>query len=46
MSDHDEADPKTPHPVWLVKKRSNPAEAREAIPIPKSDDRDHHRQVV
>lgn len=45
MSDP-EADPRTPHPVWLVKKRSNPAEAREAIPIRKDDDRDHDRHVV
>jgi hypothetical protein len=48
---HDEEDPKIPHPVWILKKRSNPAEAAEAIPIRKipirkDDERDHHRHVV
>ena len=46
MRDHDEEDPKAPHPVWILKKRSHPAETREAIPIRKDDDRDHHRHVV
>jgi hypothetical protein len=46
MRDHDEEDPKTPHPVWILKKRSNPSEAAEAIPIRKDDERDHHRHVV
>lgn len=42
MRDHDDEDPKAPHPVWTLKKRSNPAEAREAMPIRKDDDRDRH----
>ncbi|HEX8114130.1 MAG TPA: hypothetical protein VF516_40645 [Kofleriaceae bacterium] len=42
----DEEDPKTPHPVSTVKKRSNPAETAEAVPIRKDDERDHHRHVV
>ncbi|HEX3478398.1 MAG TPA: hypothetical protein VHT91_25430 [Kofleriaceae bacterium] len=46
MRDPDEDEPKTPHPVWIVKKRSNPAEASEAIPIRKDDEREHHRHVV
>jgi hypothetical protein len=46
MCDHDEEDPKTPHPVSILKKPSNPAETREAIPIRKDDERDHHRHVV
>ena len=45
MRDH-EQDPKAPHPVSIVKKRSNPAEATEAIPIRKDDERDHHRHMV
>jgi hypothetical protein len=43
---HDEADPKTPHPVWRFKKRSNPSEASEAIPIRKDHERDRHLHVV
>jgi hypothetical protein len=46
MRDDSEEDPKTPHPVWILKKHSSPAEAAEAIPIRKDDDRDHHRHVV
>jgi hypothetical protein len=46
MRDDDEDDPKKPQPVWLVKKRSNPTEAAEAVPIRKDDDRDRHRHVV
>jgi hypothetical protein len=46
MRDDEEADPKTPHPVWILPKRSNPAEAAEAVPIHKDDERDHHRHVV
>jgi hypothetical protein len=46
MRDHDDEDPKTPHPVGILKKRANPAEAAEAIPIRKDDERDHHRHVV
>lgn len=42
----DEDDPKTPHPVWILRKRSNPAEAAEAVPIYKDAERDHHRHVV
>lgn len=45
MCDHDEEDPKTPHPVLIVKKRTNPAEAGESSPI-REDDRDHHRHVA
>jgi hypothetical protein len=43
---YDEEDPKTPHPVWILKKHSNPAEATEAIPIRKDDEHDRHRHVV
>jgi len=46
MRDHDPQDPKAPHPLSIVKKRSNPAEAAEAIPIHKDDERDQHRHVV
>jgi hypothetical protein len=46
MRDHDEEDPKKPHPVWSLKKRANPAEASEAVPIRKDHDRDRHRHVV
>ena len=46
MRDHDEEDPRRPHPVWILKKDPNPAEASEAIPICKDDERDHHRHVV
>jgi hypothetical protein len=42
----DEDDPKTPHPVWIFRKRSNPAEAAEAVPIHNPAERDHHRHVV
>ena len=45
MRDYDEEDPKKPHPLWIEKKRSNPAEALEAVPIG-HDERDHHRHVV
>lgn len=44
--DDDEEDPKKPQPVWVAKKRSNPAEASEAVPCRKDDERDHHRHVV
>jgi hypothetical protein len=46
MRDYDEQDPKKPHPLWIEKKRTNPGEALEAVPIRKGDDRDHHRHVV
>lgn len=46
MRDYEEEDPKKPHPLWIEKKRSNPAEALEAVPICKDDERDHHRHVV
>jgi hypothetical protein len=46
MRDHDEEDPKTPHPMWILKKRTNPAEAGDATPARKDDERDHHRHVV
>jgi hypothetical protein len=46
MRDHDEEDPKASHLDSIIKKRSNPAEAAEAIPIRKGDDRDHHRHRV
>lgn len=45
MREHDEEDPKAPH-LDSTKKRSNPAEAAEAIPIRKGDERDHHRHRV
>ena len=45
MRDYDEEDPKKPHPLWIEKKRSNPAEALEAVPIRKDDERGH-RHVV
>ena len=43
---HDDVDPKAPHPMGRLKKRSNPSEASEAIPIRKDDERDRHRHVV
>ena len=46
---HDEADPKTPRPVWIPRKGSNELEAAEAQPwrpIRKDTDRDRHRHVV
>jgi hypothetical protein len=46
MCDHDEEAPKTPHPVWIVKKRTNPAEAGEASPVREDGERNHHRHVV
>jgi hypothetical protein len=46
MRDDYDEESKTPHPVWILKKRSNPAEAAEAIPIHKDDERDRHRHVV
>lgn len=45
MCDHDEDDPKTPHPVWILKKQTNSAEAGEATPA-RNDDERHHRHVV
>jgi hypothetical protein len=45
MCDHDEEDPKTPHPVWILKKRTNRAEAGEATPV-RNDDERRHRHVV
>jgi hypothetical protein len=45
MRDHDNQDPKTPHPVWILKKRPSPAEAGEATPV-RNDDERHHRHVV
>jgi len=46
MRDYDEEDPKKPRPVWTLKKRSNPSEAAEAVPVRKDDERDRHRHVV
>jgi len=46
MRDHDEEDPKKPHPLWAVKKRSIPAEAAEAVPVRNDNQRDRHRHVV
>lgn len=46
MPDCYQEDPKKPHPLWTAKKRSNPGEATEAVPIRKDDDRDRHRHVV
>ena len=46
MRDYDEEDPKKPQPVWPMKKRSNPAESADAVPIRKDDERDRHRHVV
>lgn len=46
MRDYYEEDPKKPHPVWSTKKRGNPGEASEAVPIRKDNDRDQHRHVV
>jgi hypothetical protein len=46
MRDYHEEDPKRPHPVWITKKQSSPAEASEAVPIRKDNDRDRHRHVV
>jgi len=46
MRDYDEEDPKKPRPVWPMKKRSNPSEAAEAIPVRKDGERDLHRHVV
>jgi hypothetical protein len=45
MRDYDEQDPKKPHPLSAMKKRSNPAEAAEAIPV-RNNERDRHRHVV
>jgi hypothetical protein len=46
MRDYHEEDPKKPHPLWSLKKRSNPAESTEAVPIRKDNDADRHRHVV
>jgi hypothetical protein len=46
MRDYDEDDPKKPQPVGLMKKRSNPSESAEAVPIRKDNERDRHRHVV
>ena len=46
MRDDEEDNPKKPRPIWSAKKRSNPGEASEAIPIRKDDQRDRHRHVV
>jgi len=46
MRDYHEEDPKKPHPLWSTKKRSNPTESAEAVPIRKDNERDHHRHVV
>lgn len=47
MREYEQEDPKKPQPVWVAKKRSNPAEAAEARPCrKKDDDRDHHHHVV
>ena len=46
MRDHDEDDPKRPHPVRITTKRSNSTEAAEAVPVRKDDERDRHRHVV
>jgi len=46
MRDYDEEDPKNPHPLWIEKKRSNPAEASEAIPVRNDSGLDRHRHVA
>jgi hypothetical protein len=46
MRDYDEEDPKKPRPLRITKKHSNSAEAAEAVPVRKDDERDHHRHVV
>ena len=43
---HDEDDPKAPHPMWLVKKRSNPSESSEAIPISELIRRNSDTQII
>ena len=47
MRDYDEEDdPKKPQPVRITKKRSNPAEASEAVLCRKDDENGRHRHVV
>lgn len=46
MREHDEDDLKKPLPAWIAKKRSNPAEASEAVPCRKGVERDLPRQLV
>ncbi|HEX7840553.1 MAG TPA: hypothetical protein VF469_23905 [Kofleriaceae bacterium] len=46
MRNDEEEDPKKPQPVWIARKRSNPAEAFEAVPCRTDDERDHHRHIV
>jgi len=46
MRDYDEDDPKKPQPVRILKKRSNPAEACDAVPCRKDNERERHRHVV
>ncbi|CAN5865200.1 hypothetical protein BH11MYX3_BH11MYX3_37210 [soil metagenome] len=47
MRDTDELDPKKPHPVRTMKKRTNPLEGMEGQPWRpiKDEDRDRHRHV-
>ncbi len=48
MREEDEQDPKSPRPVTVAKKRTNPMEAGEAVPwshLRKDDDRDRHRHI-
>jgi len=46
MRDDEDEDPKKPQPVWSARKRSNSAEASEAVPCRKDNERDRHRHVV
>jgi len=47
MRDHPhEEDAKAPRPARRFKKRSNPSEASEAIPVRQDDDRDRHRHRI
>lgn len=46
MREYDDEDPREPQSVWIARKPSNPAEAFEAVPCRKDDERDRHRHVV
>jgi hypothetical protein len=37
---------KRPQPVGIVKKRPNPSEASDAVPVRNDDEYEHHRHVV
>lgn len=36
---------KRPQPMWIAKKRSNPTEASEAVPVRNDDEHERHRHV-